>query len=394
MRAVARKLIIRRIQLSESTLFQPLLEREAIRAKAAGKKGNRQKAVNLDSRVFVQQLYPGLKPGQRFDVNVAVVGPDSSEVQNVSLVIQKQKKNWRLEGPTIRNPAADPARYNGIAINDYLLLEFVDGTDGYPRAVTMQILTRHFTDAHGLTADLDALFRGKNNLELLPETDLAALCARTRGLTPNPLASFDLQETELIEAAVTGDAIAVRQITRTRNVSRETVTRAQQARDLTGQLGEKMVAIHLAAEHDAGRVKSFSYEAEINALAPFDFSVELDGDGSRFVDVKSTTGEHDTDFHMSWAELLFAAEAEHLYEIYRVSNVRGGSPALRISSDVRPLARELRDFLSGLPAGVRPGSFAIATSLLNWSTPVALRQPEPDDADEEAAGAEPTSPES
>lgn len=379
-----RKFAIRRIQLSETTFFQPLLEQVQRNARAAGmKKGSAQKAINLDRRVFVDSFYPAL-PDREFDVNLTVSGPDDNRVLATVRPISKPRareesdsKNWRLHGSTIRNPLADPYRYDGIQPGDFLLMEFVDDADGNPGAVTMQILTRSFARANGLETDLDALFPGRWNMEAVSEGQMAALCARTRGLPVNPLALFDIEEEQLLEEALSGQEEAVQRVLRRRrNISREELLRTQQTRDLTGQLGERLTALHLQAEQDGGRVGAFVHMAEINAVAPYDFDIDLTAGGPRYVDTKATSGRHELEFHMSGAELAFAAASDRPYEIYRVSQARNSEGELRVSSDMRELAQALVAVLGGLPEGVRSDSVSINPALLTWSEPVALQLPE------------------
>ena len=64
-----------------------------------------------------------------------------------------------------------------------------------------------------------------------------------------------------------------------------------------------------------------------------------------------------------------------MYQIYRVSEMSSGSGRLRISSDIRELAKEIRGGLECLPKGVRATTFTIQTSQLEWSDPVDLRLP-------------------
>lgn len=375
---VPRKLALRRLQHSESTFFQPLLEQVQRAARAAGLvKGSAQKAINLDKKVFHDQFYP-LLPDQEFDVRLTISGPDDGRILTTSHPISKPRakpgsdsKNWRLHGSTIRNPANDPYRYDHMAINDFLFMEFFDDALGAPGELTMQIMTRGFAQANDLEITLDSLFAPRSNMEALSEETMALLCDRARRLPTNPLLIFD--EQYLLEAAAAGEAEAVESLLkRSRNVSREELLKIQQGRDRNGFLGEKLVAGWLTSEKVLGRISGFVYEANINAIAPYDFDVDPGSSAHRYVDVKTTSAHHEEGFYLSGAELNFASQAEAPYEIYRVSQLEEDSGVLRISEDIRKFARSLTQFLDGLPEWTRMDTLSIQPAALNWGDPVKL----------------------
>ena len=89
-----RKLAVRRIQRTEMTYFQPLFEQIKAEAVAAGGEGPKQKAVNLDKLVFVDQFYPMLKTMDdgKFEVQLNVSGPDDNRLQPLNRHVSKPKK--------------------------------------------------------------------------------------------------------------------------------------------------------------------------------------------------------------------------------------------------------------------------------------------------------------
>jgi len=382
---VPRKLAIRRIQHSELTYFQPLFERIRTDAEAVGKKGSKQKAINLDKAVLIDVFYPALASTRNgeFGIVLNVFGPNDSRLQSLGRKISKPKankesdsKNWRLHGATIRNPLSDPGRYDVIEANDFLVMEFQDAPDGMPGIVNLQTMSRSVATAAGITADLDALFKNRLNMVAISESMMANLCARTALLPVDPLSVFE-DEDALIEEALTGDPVAVERVLRRRRVvTRQQVLDRQRAGDENGLTGEALVVSWLEAEKTAGRITDFRHDAAVNAVQPHDFTV-MTPVGTMYVDAKSTSGRHDADFYMSVSEVVFAAESADAYQIYRVSELSSGSGTLRISSDMRDLAKEIGEGLKYLPKGVRATTLTIQTSQLKWSDPVELKLPPP-----------------
>ncbi|TSA79961.1 DUF3883 domain-containing protein [Deinococcus detaillensis] len=378
-----RKLAVRRIQHSELTYFQPLFERIKTDAEAVGRKGSKQKAINLDKAVLIDMFYPMLASARNgeFGIVLNVFGPDDSRLQSVGRKISKPKakkesdsKNWRLHGATIRNPLSDPDRYDVIEANDFLVMEFFDAPDGTPGIVNLQVMSRSLATVAGITADLDDLFRNRLNMVAISESTMANLCARTALLKVDPLSVFSEEET-LIEAALTGDPVAVERVLRRRRiVTRQQVLDRQRAGDENGLTGEALVFTWLDAEKAAGRITDFTHDSTVNAVQPHDFTI-LSADSTTYIDAKTTSGRHVDPFHMSGGELIFAATSAEEYRIYRVSEVTSTSGVLRVSSDARPLARTVAEILDTLPEGIRSTSVTIRPGLLEWSEPVPVSLP-------------------
>jgi len=328
-------------------------------------------------------FYPSLASTRNgeFGIVLNVFGPNDSRLQSLGRKISKPKskkesdsKNWRLHGATIRNPSSDQKRYNEIEENDFLFMEFLDAPDGTPGVVNLQVMTRSVATTAGITADLDALFSNRMNMVAISESTMADLCARTALLPVDPLSVFE-DEDALIEEALTGDPFAVERVLgRRRVVTRQQVLDRQRAGDENGLTGENLVVIWLDAEKSAGRITEFTHDAAVNAVQPHDFTV-ITPAGTTYVDAKTTSGRHDADFYMSASEVAFAADSAEEYQIYRVSEMTSTSGTLRISSDIRDLAKKIRDGLKCLPDGVRATTFTIRTNQLEWSDSIELKLP-------------------
>jgi hypothetical protein len=90
--------------------------------RASGERA-RQKAIILNADVFIGRLYPGIDTiaptmGNRIPVAVAVFGPGGRGEHDVTHIIQKAAKNWRLSGKLILNPVREPTRYNSLQEGD------------------------------------------------------------------------------------------------------------------------------------------------------------------------------------------------------------------------------------------------------------------------------------
>jgi len=378
---MARKFALRRIQHSELPFFQVKLEQALAEKKRTGRGVSKQKAINFDKDV-IHQYYPGLAEDQKHPVRLMIYGPDDlREYEAVPAPpILLQDKNWRIGGGAVRSPGADPQRYADLRVGDFLFFEFLDGPDGRPAAVNMLILSARTASRNGLSAHLNSLFaaRGRANFVPLSEQQMAALRRLSRVMPADPLSIFGDTEQEAIEEALMGDAQAADYLHRRgRHVSPEELARRQERRAATGAAGEVLVNSYLTAQEAAGEIEWFEHESAVDTMAPFDFQIGESGGAMVYMDVKSTSGPHDTQFHLSGAELAFAAASEEPYLIYRASGLTDDGAWLQVSSDLRPHARQALDVLAGLPAGMALTGMGIRPDLLTWSEPVWLSQPTP-----------------
>ena len=141
-------------------------------------------------------------------------------------------------------------------------------------------------------------------------------------------------------------------------------------------LGEKAVDAHLSAQPPAaGFTHIWMWPA--SAEHPYDFEViAASGAANHVIDVKTTSKEWTAEFHMSSAELAWAAHSPVPYYIYRVSEMAPGEPSvLRISNDVRSFAMATAlAFVQAAIPGTRAADVAIRPDApgLTWSDPIKL----------------------
>ncbi|MCW3101144.1 MAG: hypothetical protein JWL77_6762 [Chthonomonadaceae bacterium] len=141
---------------------------------------------------------------------------------------------------------------------------------------------------------------------------------------------------------------------------------AQQLRDLdeTGQEGEKFFNRWLL---QCGHAKeSYEWVSERHARAAYDFHVRSprweNAPGGLFVDVKATTGGFYTVFHLSAAEVRWAATHPN-YRVARVYGISSDSPQVTILDGVHGVAKEIAEkVLTVLPEHVNIDSFEIKVS--------------------------------
>lgn len=144
---MSRKLALKRLTGSDLTTFEYIYRNQD---------GNtRQKAINLNSGVFIEQLYPHLpailgKDGGHIEILTEIHGPESNAAvhfpDNRTITSKTPKqKNWRLAGNLIPNPKSNPTRYNGLKGNDLVLFDFI-GED-VPEKVRMLLISQNDKNA-------------------------------------------------------------------------------------------------------------------------------------------------------------------------------------------------------------------------------------------------------
>ncbi len=186
-----------------------------------------------------------------------------------------------------------------------------------------------------------------------------------------------LLETSLEDAALGGYAgISALQTGPSRGkISRSQLERARKNAQKIGRRGEEIISDYLKFRQSQGLIISFVWEADDNAIAPYDFQVtELDGT-EVFIDVKSTSGNFNSAIHISYNELLQMSQRQR-YDLYRVFNLDGDIPKLRIAEQVNGFARNIVRVLDKLPERVNPAGVSLPPSELNFGDVIEIEIPE------------------
>lgn len=160
---------------------------------------------------------------------------------------------------------------------------------------------------------------------------------------------------------------------KTRTITRAKLLETQEEQAARGHEGEVLVNQLLQNAHASGVVIDFKWMTEEDkANAPYDFELSLAGGQKVLLEVKTTNGNHENVFNMSYAELVECAYLDSTtasaYRILRVSEI-GNIPVLKLSAPLSPLMRPVADYLAGLDEidpMVRASGIRIKPESIEW----------------------------
>ncbi len=377
---MAPRTAIKRLTASDCTLFEAVF-----RTIGAGN----QKSINLNADVLTGQLYPNLATmANAADNEIALVisiyGPDAKVAHKVSRKIIKNAtyKNWRLNGEFIPGPPDDTSRYDNIKPGDLAIMVFKG--DVIPIGMDLIIVSQGSPSDVALHAALIPLFGNKSMIAVTPtEIAYAASSAAAPETHPIYLAAADQEMEAALEDAAQGGIEGTGKLLTNRGnrkLSGSDFAKAKAKAELTGQNGEALVNGYLAAKVSAGQLASYKWVSVENAIAPYDFDTLTAAAQRTLIDAKTTAGPFENVLHLSLAEII-EASGDVLYRIYRIFDLNDDGGRLRISEDIRPLARKLKDIHEKhMPSGIRADSFSIPTSVMTWGPEEYVAWPEDDEA--------------
>ena len=381
---------VKKLAPSDLTFFEKLYR---------AKRKSGQKCITLNADVFIKQFYPGLEAiaatvAGEVKIGLTVFGPGGAGAYPLTRKITKGKrrprndgaaqkpyKNWRLNGEFIYDPENEPGRFDSLVDYDVAVIGFEGAAS--PTNVTLILLAHSLPFDQAISDRLSPLLISRReSMKAISAQDIYEVLQSTNTPLSHPLwvlaGSRDL-EAAFEDAALGGDAgrEILRQRRQARPVSQVELDRALEKARYTGVQGEILIDEYLSQLAD---IKSHIWASEQNAIAPFDFVAESDGGDFR-IDVKSTTGEFDTAFHISFGELFAARESAIPYHIYRIYSLTDDGAKLRVSQDIREFSSAiLSSHESAFPVDVKADSFSIRTSALTWATEIVLTT-SPEDAD-------------
>lgn len=328
---------------------------------------SKQKGVNLNSDILVEEFYPALRNQLNSIVlPLRILGPGGADPHVLSRKIVRTPgaKNWRLNGEIVNDPADEANRYLPLVAGDLAIFSFDGGVtpDGIDMVVVSAIGDAPLHRMIVGEVDLD----GRQSMKKVVVADID----RWRDLTvahyrgTHPLSTLIVPST--VEDALFGSADeqdeTAKKDGRGAAISKEGVKRQLQASEDTGQRGEEAFnRLLLGIGQPEG---SYEWVSQTHARAAFDFLIngpkwkpEL---GAVHLDVKSTRGERGAAMHMSMAEVRFAARTPN-YRIGRVYGLDSGDANALILSGVHERCAEIiRALGDALPTGVSVDSFEIA----------------------------------
>lgn len=374
------------LQSSDLTLFDVIWQRDNAWFNAGQiDRVSKQKAINLNAREFLDGLYPGLRAAaergvRRLPLAMTIYGPGAAGPQEVTrkVIRSPRSKNWRLNGETIDEPDGEAGRYSRLAPGDLALLKF--GGELEPQTVQMALVSA----ASGEDAVIRELMRSmdETGMVLIAPAHLSGLLQRVDVPRAHPLwlLAEDVELDEALERAFEGDpapleAIKRRRQTRSAGASLDQYLRARQAAELAGREGEEIVAEWLGEECDV-----FDWVSDKEPLSPFDMLAEGGpiAPGLTYLDVKTTRGGFNAQFHLPMSEAAFAAELDLPFRLVRVFDLQSGVPKARVSAPINTFAKALLASHDGaFAAGIRADGFVISpmTPDLVWGEPVNLGPP-------------------
>jgi len=192
-------------------------------------------------------------------------------------------------------------------------------------------------------------------------------------LPSQPPTNFLVLEANLEDASMDGiEGIKVlRRAPSGGKVSRQTLEQARNNAQITGRLGEEFVFRYLELKKEAKSVHDFTWEADDNAIAPFDFKIEEFDHSFTLIDVKSTKGDFNNRIHISYSELLQMKDAER-YDLYRIYEINDKCAQLRIATNLKNFAQTIIDIFDKLPAGIQLDSISLSPSKLSFGEVIEI----------------------
>ena len=360
--------------MSDITFFESQFRRLQAEARLSGMKGSKQKGINLNADVFEQEFFPSARSNgsrRRFNLPLAIYGPGlSSQPQMLTRKIITAGgggKNWRLNGELIPNPDFDPHRYDQLRPGD--LAVFGAEGDSEPTSISMVLVSQANGEDAGLFAALSGAL-GNQRMASVGEDELSALIATTPETHPiRELIDRDLDEA--LDSASTGSADGLAQLRKRKSPRRLTAEAFREARlkaEATGFGGEQLLNDWLDQELAAGRILSFKWFFEENAINPWDFEIEDSSGAVRRIEVKTTRSAFKRPFQISQAELEFAADAASPpTDLYRLYEYDDGRARLAVARDIRATAQGILSVVQELAPQVKPDSYTMDIDRFsNW----------------------------
>jgi hypothetical protein len=138
-----------------------------------------------------------------------------------------------------------------------------------------------------------------------------------------------------------------------------------------GYKGEEFVNYYLVQKERHGLIDKVIWEANTNAIAPYDFIIEQNG-SKIYIDVKSTEGGFSNPIHISYNELLEMEKEKNQYQIYRIYKMSDAKAQLQIMEGLSDFAKEIIKVLEKLPEYVKPDGIALSPNNLSFGKEILI----------------------
>lgn len=343
-----------------------------------------QKAINLNTDVFVDQFYPQAHRllGAKWPVVLSFFGPGDAGAFSPMPdprrpITYNNEKNWRLNGGTVHDDPRHPERFRILAPDDLALIRFRG--DPAPTEVDVVLISAAVAGDAGAFAALSPLIPGgRRSMISMTPAQLAAVLAGVDLPPGHPLQEGNADpelEAEIDEVARGGQPGPRLGRRRGRVLSRAEMLQAREATDAVGVEGEQLLFEHLSRLETAGDIRNLEWTSLRDAAAPYDFTFEDVASGGQVeIDAKSTRGGFGNSIHLSRAETVQASLAPATYALARIYLIDEDGARLRMAHNIRPFATALIEGLK-LPAGVQVDSFKIDPASLDWNEEITILRP-------------------
>jgi hypothetical protein len=345
---------------------------------------SKQKAVNLNSDVFVDVFYPGLRGRyDEFPIKpFSIIGPGGKPPYLLTRKALRTpgSKNWRLDGEIVHDPPDEPGRFDHLQEDDLGILAF-EGVN-QPEVATFVLVSATEDAALHAALSRTVTFAGKQSMVIVSQSQLDQVLAETRTSYRDHHPVETLLLPDSVEEAIFGSADTQRRVAQTDGrgvaVSQDVMRQQLRAAEQVGQLGEEIYNQWL--ESTGHGEDDYEWVARTHARATHDFDIRRPrwqgASGAVFVDVKATRGALESPIHMSMAEIRWAAmHANH--RIARVHGLGSDTASLTMLTGIHELAQTIMaTAVPALPPGVSADGFEIDTTKLTTEFTVDVRTPE------------------
>src|SRR5690554_2051904 len=295
-----KRLALKRLSASDLTFFEHHFRNTT---------GTKQKAINLDSKVFVRSFYPNINDitggGETLAHPLNIYGPSGAARYSQMCRTLKQAKNWRMGGVIIRSDIT-PDRYEALVPGDLAVLVFLE--EDHPERVDLFLMSsRSELDSPLYTLLHDAYeeFFGERAAMLeLSEESLSETLQEgidSEFIEESHQVFEFLRASEALEAPSSSDTGTGSSISppRKRVMSKEQLNKRKAAAEKIGADGESILNVWLNGLLRENKIDDFQWVSQSNAISPFDFEVTDLSGAKTLVEVKSTGGVFESQFYIS-----------------------------------------------------------------------------------------------
>ncbi|MCB9421549.1 MAG: DUF3883 domain-containing protein [Ardenticatenaceae bacterium] len=356
------KLILKRLSFDDLTLFKFWI---------LAHNNKQANGIGLSHNVLINELFPSLpiileNKQNKVMITINIYGPGLAPEYSIQRKIQKRGiNNYCISGEFIADPENHSGRFHILEPGDLVIFDFVGDLE--PNSARAVFVAKKNAEDAKLHEILEPLVIGSKSMISLQSRKLERLIASAHLSDDHP-ANFLILEDNLEDAALGGGQgiKALRNGPFKGKVSRQTLLQAKKTAQRTGRLGEELVFSYLELQKSSGLLDDFQWDADENAISPYDFSIQELDKSVTLVEVKTTKGNFSNRIHISYNELLQMKDSSQ-YNLYRVFDIVDDSAQLRIASNVKSFAENIIELLQNLPFGTQVDGISLNPSEIAFS---------------------------